>query len=510
MNDSLERSNHLNKIFIISFILSILFFFIFCSFFYHYTVDDAFISYRYAENFISGEGLVYNLNQRVEGYSNLTWIFLLGLGKFSGTDPVFFSKLLGILSGLGLISLVFYFEYYKEALFPVLPLGTILCGVSIPLSAWAVGGLETVFYTLLVFGGMILLRKNNYFISTVFLGLAAVSRPEGILFSALAFVWLLAFNKEIRLRPLHLFIPLFFPFLGQLIFRVFYYGQWLPNTFGAKVGVGAGQWIKGFSYIGSYFIWSEWFSVFWSLLPWGIYLLWKQRRDIAVLWTGAIGLQFIFILVAGGDWMKPYRFMTPVMPILFCFLSLAANQIYLTLKKKRISYGYVFLIVLAGLLVGSTYLNWRKTYAYTRIYSTGLEKTSISIGKWLAERSEPTEWIALGDVGALPYYSQLQVIDLYGLVNPDIARLPGPALYSEGIDIQKILEKKPRFIALEFKVNHRGRVQGGLKPVDRKMFLEPRFQKEYVAVQEALFSPRELTVLYERKDRRKSERKRDE
>ena len=41
-------------------------------YYYPYTVDDAFISLRYAENLATGEGLVYNPGQRVEGYSNFS------------------------------------------------------------------------------------------------------------------------------------------------------------------------------------------------------------------------------------------------------------------------------------------------------------------------------------------------------------------------------------------------------------------------------------------------------
>ncbi|GAH95705.1 unnamed protein product, partial [marine sediment metagenome] len=35
-----------------------------------YPTDDAYISYRYAQNLAEGNGLVYNLGERVEGYSN--------------------------------------------------------------------------------------------------------------------------------------------------------------------------------------------------------------------------------------------------------------------------------------------------------------------------------------------------------------------------------------------------------------------------------------------------------
>ncbi|MBW2454423.1 MAG: hypothetical protein JRI68_07925, partial [Deltaproteobacteria bacterium] len=45
---------------------------------YHYNViDDAYISFQYAKNWASGEGVVFNPGQRVEGYTNFLWVAVL-------------------------------------------------------------------------------------------------------------------------------------------------------------------------------------------------------------------------------------------------------------------------------------------------------------------------------------------------------------------------------------------------------------------------------------------------
>ena len=41
-----------------------------------FTQDDAYISYRYVENFIEGHGLVFNIGERVEGYTNFLWMMI--------------------------------------------------------------------------------------------------------------------------------------------------------------------------------------------------------------------------------------------------------------------------------------------------------------------------------------------------------------------------------------------------------------------------------------------------
>ena len=58
--------------------------------------DDAFISYRYAENFVHGLGPVFNPGERVEGYSNFLWTLWSAFGLSLGADPERWSKIAGI------------------------------------------------------------------------------------------------------------------------------------------------------------------------------------------------------------------------------------------------------------------------------------------------------------------------------------------------------------------------------------------------------------------------------
>src|SRR5690242_18166607 len=44
--------------------------------------DDAFISFRYVRNLLDGHGLVWNVGERVEGYTNFLWVMLVAAGSF--------------------------------------------------------------------------------------------------------------------------------------------------------------------------------------------------------------------------------------------------------------------------------------------------------------------------------------------------------------------------------------------------------------------------------------------
>ena len=72
-----------------------------------FTVDDAYISYRYARNFARGLGLVYNSGERIEGYTNFLWTVLLGGGIRVGLDPVALAKILGGMAACGALAMVY-------------------------------------------------------------------------------------------------------------------------------------------------------------------------------------------------------------------------------------------------------------------------------------------------------------------------------------------------------------------------------------------------------------------
>jgi hypothetical protein len=68
--------------------------------------DDAFISFRYAAHLLRGDGLVYNVGERVEGYTNLLWTLLLAGAMALGFSPETSSQTLGITCWLGLVTVL--------------------------------------------------------------------------------------------------------------------------------------------------------------------------------------------------------------------------------------------------------------------------------------------------------------------------------------------------------------------------------------------------------------------
>lgn len=76
-----DKSNIYSSYSFIILVILLGIFIIFCSNVWHIQ-DDTFISLRYVKNFINGNGLVFNPNERVEGYTNFLWVVILIIATF--------------------------------------------------------------------------------------------------------------------------------------------------------------------------------------------------------------------------------------------------------------------------------------------------------------------------------------------------------------------------------------------------------------------------------------------
>src|ERR1700746_2217394 len=62
---------------------------------WNFVTDDAFISFVYARNLARHGQLVFNLGERVEGYTNFLWTVVLAFFLRLGLQPELMSRLLG-------------------------------------------------------------------------------------------------------------------------------------------------------------------------------------------------------------------------------------------------------------------------------------------------------------------------------------------------------------------------------------------------------------------------------
>ena len=61
--------------------------------------DDAYISFRYAHNLVTGHGLVFNTGERLEGFTNFLWVLVLSPFEALGWDLFQVCEVLGTILG---------------------------------------------------------------------------------------------------------------------------------------------------------------------------------------------------------------------------------------------------------------------------------------------------------------------------------------------------------------------------------------------------------------------------
>jgi hypothetical protein len=115
MSSDASGARRASLLFDAAFVAIVALYFVSASRFFEH-VEDAVISYTYARNFADGYGFVVNIGgERVEGFSNPLWVFLLAGGsKVFGASPFMSSRVLGIVFSVG--ELVMAYRLYRDHL----------------------------------------------------------------------------------------------------------------------------------------------------------------------------------------------------------------------------------------------------------------------------------------------------------------------------------------------------------------------------------------------------------
>jgi len=400
--------------------------------------DDAFISFRYAEYFINGNGLVWNVGERIEGYTNFLWTLLVSGGLFYGFEPITFTYLLGMV--FFLISLTFTYKLSHLILKSedISLLTVILLGTNYTFSAYATGGLETQMQTAL-------------FVASSFLCLESVVLKEWTIKKLALLSSLLTASLLTRLDSALLCIVLFSVALISLVrektetqqkfkkllvlsgpcavvigawfvWKLSYYGNILPNSFYIKVASPT-SYERGLNYLS---LFSESYFLFPFLLIglFSLKALFKKSNPpilvlclIMLLWT-------LYIVKVGGDFME-FRFLVPILPFLFMLMS------WLMFAFIRDAWIRVALIAMIAIGV----FHHVTTFAYTpddgvepvwqlhgHLYDN--DQNWAGIGKVLGEafNGNPDVIIATTAAGAIPYYSGLPTVDMFGINDSWVAK----------------------------------------------------------------------------------------
>jgi len=448
-------------------------------------VDDAGISLAYARNLARGYGLVSQPGvPPVEGYSNPLWVGLMSLlFELRIVDPVITLKTIGVM----FVTLSFAVTYAT-----VLELSgedrsvsllVVLClALNTPFVVWAVSGLENPLYVFLV-SSMLALAIRGGGISDVgepvwFALLAigvALTRPDGILYGAAYPIVALARGHAEHHSPqkvgrnVVLYLAVFGLVTASLLgFRLFYFGDLLPNTYYAKGGPSVANLFAEGKLDGLIDRVTGFGGGLWLLF--GAVVTLVLVRSGKTGWRHFISLLFLCVsvlvfLLLPADGFPEFRFASPFFVLFYGYV----------LVTIRLLLGNAAWSVTAVAVIAATaVLNLGPSRRFAKdppVPFTRVEKQARRFDHYAATLQITGGSALTPDLGAMLYHSRLRIFDLGMLCDRTIARTLGKnprALYDYVFE-----EVKPTFI-------HTHDLWTALAWFDN----DPRFRRDYVALRE--------------------------
>lgn len=403
--------------------------------------DDAYISFRYAENLLKGHGLVFNPGEYVEGYSNFLYTLLLLPGFLIGKDFVYpFSVVLNIL--LLSISLVMYWLYCRETWGQeVANNGVLLLALNPWIWANASTGLETTLILFVTLGAWLSVEKydqnqssKSFLALLIFCLLSIISRVDGFILPGVVVLYFLL--KKKYLASFKIALIMLFILVLYTIIRLQYYDDVLANTFYNKISGGIFHRIKtGLSFFIHNSIRT---GVGVALLLGYFYMVKAKFRGISsnnhflILF---LSCWIFYLIYIGGD-IYYERFFVATLP-LSNFIILSSINYF---SKKYVPLVWFFLLAIPFF---SAINDGRFDYGNNKY------DCWITLGKYLKDHHSQAT-LAVDAAGKIPFFSSLYTIDMLGLNDKHIGKMtthnrgmPGHTKF----DPNYVLTKHPVLIA---------------------------------------------------------------
>jgi len=414
-------------------------------------IDDAFISFHYAQHWAHGEGLRFNPGGGVpvEGFSNFLWVALLAGGERLGVLPEVLAPWMGIAAGVLLLARV---QRFALGTLELGGGGSLACAMFLacfpPFAVWSTGGLETSAFALVLFSVWAEVVRPGGARWGRAAGLALVLialRPEGIAW-ALGLVLAAAVAQgraALDRRFLDRYVlPVSVGLAILLAARWWYFHDLVPNTVRAKGGFSLDTLARGAKNAASYGLIFLSPAILLVLLP----LAWKHSRgglaaSASLMFVGGM----VWSLVVGGDWMPFFRFHAPLTPFLALLLGVISVRwgprgflFAGALTLSSVLPAFDLLLVPRGLRE-SLYFRSFTARGYETEQArmgSGLENARRykALGLALAGIAEPGDSLVQGAIGAVGYYSGVTIHDRNGLVDRAVAREGVSGVRSAGHD----------------------------------------------------------------------------
>lgn len=391
-----------------------------------FPLDDAWIHLTFARTLAEHGEWAFRPGVPAAGSTSPLWSALLSIGFFIGLEPYIWTYLLGLLTlfALGVLCELTARRTISSYV-PRFPWVGAFIVLEWHLLWAAMSGMETLLHALIlaVTLSALMLDSRRFLSLGLVVGVSVWVRPDGLTLLGPLVLAILLSNGDPPSRARGLMrasIGFGSVFLFYLLFNLLIGDTPMPNTFYAKQAEYTGwQGQTIFKRLGDLAV--QLFSGPYLLLVIGS-VVWAVRSVRTRAWgsllavTWAVGYMLLYILRLPV--YQHGRYVLPAMPVLFLVGLLAMVEFSQSKKFGRYQW-FVNTLWQAGVGVLSVLFLFLGAYTYAQDVAF-IEQEMVITAKWAAENIPPGEVIAAHDIGALGYFDSHPLIDLAGLISPEV------------------------------------------------------------------------------------------
>ena len=372
---------------------------------WHLQLDDALIYYRYIENALHGNGLVYNPGERYNALTSPLYAYLMLF--FATLTQGHIHAVAMLLSGVSHFLLsAFLIVYFLRKISPVALLAIPFL-VASRFYFYGVYGMETLLYLALSIAALILFERQRFGALGIVAALLILTRSE-MIFLIVAF----ALEHRLRKMPFPRWQDYIVPALILAIhfgFNAWYYGALLPQSAGAKTTQAmSGLWGDGLVFLNLHYLLGLFFNndfrlaaIFASTGIIGLYGL--RGMGLLRVWFIFLALYTAFYIgfnIPNYHWYYAPYFLTGILGQIG-LISLLARH------KKTLA-----ILVTAALITANA------GALFPAMQQRGPHPHYPAIGQWIRQNVPQKATIGVIEIGHIGWYSKRPIIDAMGLVTP--------------------------------------------------------------------------------------------
>lgn len=454
-------------------------------------IDDAYITFRYSQNFLSGNGLVYNPGEAVLGTTTPLYALLISLIAlfFRGSLAPYPQLALGINAFADGFTCLLLMKLARRLGFPRAgTIGALLWALSPMSVTFAIGGMETSFTILLLMGSLYMYSIHRPVATALLAAFSLLSRPDTLIAILPLIVarGISSIRNRSRLISLVEVLAFGVPLLIWGLIGYQFYGSPIPQSVSAKTVAynlpNDAALIRLLQHYATPFqgnlVLGRFYIAFGLLLFPALSIFgWRQvLKENGYLWPLALYPLVYFLIFSIANPLIFRWYLVPPLPLYILGIVVGLATLAKGLRQPLILSGFSLIFLVFTINAWTLKLDHGPARPAPEMAYIKLEELYIQAVSDLKPNIKKGETIAAGDIGAIGYYSQVPILDMVGLISPQTSEyFPLPEdkyVINYAIPAQLVLDFKPDYLIM---LEVYGR---------RTLLLDPTFQRTYALYEE--------------------------